>query len=64
MLAYEVSIHVQISMMSHYERQLKPHSSVAGIIFKFDVEPVRLILIHHICPILHPVRHHPSIRIF
>ena len=46
-----------------YERQFKPHSSVAGIIFRFDVEPVRLNFIYHIFPILHPVRRHPSIRI-
>ena len=46
-----------------YRRQLKSHSSVAGIIFRFNVEPVRLNLIYQICPILHPVRYHPSIRI-
>ena len=64
LLPHELSIYVQISMMSNYKRQLKPHSSVAGIIFKLGVEPVRLTLIHLICLILHSVRHHPSIRIF
>ncbi|KAF8271311.1 hypothetical protein EI94DRAFT_1878050 [Lactarius quietus] len=32
-------------IVTHYERQLKPHSGVPGIFFKFDIEPVRLILI-------------------
>jgi hypothetical protein len=60
---YELSLYVQISIVSHYEQLLKPLSRVLGIFFKFDVEPARLSLIHRMFLILHPVRHHP-IRVF
>ena len=64
MLTHRLNIYIQISMMSHYEWQLKPYLSVTGIIFKLDVEPVCLNLNYRICLILHLVRHHPSICVF
>ncbi|KAN0133418.1 DUF1692 domain containing protein [Lactarius tabidus] len=38
-------LHTNQYSVTHYERQLKPHTGVPGIFFKFDVEPVRLTLI-------------------
>ncbi|KAF8260059.1 endoplasmic reticulum vesicle transporter-domain-containing protein [Lactarius quietus] len=38
-------LHTNQYSVTHYERQLKPHSGVPGIFFKFDIEPVRLTLI-------------------
>lgn len=64
---YELSLYVQISIVSHYEQLLKPLSRVLGIFFKFDVEPARLSLIHRMFLILHPDKRtqaasHPSPR--
>jgi hypothetical protein len=36
------SLHIQIRIVSHDERQRNPHSGIPGIFFMFDVEPVHL----------------------
>ena len=38
-------LHTNQYSVTHYERKLTPHSSVPGIFFKFNIEPVRLTLI-------------------